>query len=95
MTLGNRLYKDEQCLSNILLEPNPIRVNVICPGWINASGAELSDSDHKFHPTGRVGIPQDVSAMCLFLADSSKSGFITGTLSPHSLTHCFRTTVCD
>lgn len=27
---------------------------------------------------GRVGVPEDVAEMCLFLADGAKSGFITG-----------------
>lgn len=29
-------------------------------------------------PAGRVGRPEDVAAMCLFLADGQRAGFITG-----------------
>ncbi|MBM3466066.1 MAG: SDR family oxidoreductase, partial [Armatimonadetes bacterium] len=30
-------------------------------------------------PAGRVGRPEDIAEACLFLADGSRSGFITGT----------------
>ena len=30
------------------------------------------------HPVGRVGRPEDIAEACLFLADTAKSGFITG-----------------
>jgi NAD(P)-dependent dehydrogenase (short-subunit alcohol dehydrogenase family) len=33
----------------------------------------------KTHPLGRVGQTSDISELVLFLADSSKSGFMTGT----------------
>jgi NAD(P)-dependent dehydrogenase (short-subunit alcohol dehydrogenase family) len=57
-----------------------VRVNSICPGWIDVPSHNhtLADSDHSFHPAGRVGAPRDIANMCLFLADSEKSGFITG-----------------
>ncbi|MDF2988500.1 MAG: short-chain dehydrogenase/reductase [Eubacterium sp.] len=63
-----------------------IRVNSISPGWIDVSSWKkaslakqdtLSEQDHKQHPAGRVGIPDDIAQVCLFLA-SDKSGFITG-----------------
>ena len=62
----------------------PIRVNTISPGWIDTSGTSSSTSgdvrrkDHAWHAVGRVGTPDDVAALCLFLADASKSGFISG-----------------
>lgn len=58
-----------------------VRVNAVLPGWINtdpAGEAALRDEDHKWHPVGRVGTPQDIAEMCLFLADEKRSGFITG-----------------
>jgi NAD(P)-dependent dehydrogenase (short-subunit alcohol dehydrogenase family) len=58
-----------------------VRVNAVLPGWINtdpAGEAALRDEDHRWHPVGRVGIPQDIAEMCLFLADEKRSGFITG-----------------
>ncbi len=63
-----------------------IRVNSISPGWIdvsswqkssNAGQAILSEADHKQHPAGRVGLPEDIAQACLFLS-SHKAGFITG-----------------
>lgn len=57
-----------------------VRVNCILPGWINTSSTASSfrEEDHAQHPVGRIGVPNDVSQMVLFLADESKSGFITG-----------------
>lgn len=57
-----------------------VRVNAVLPGWIDTSGepGSLSTADHAWHPAGRVGRPEDVAEMVLFLADGSRSGFITG-----------------
>ena len=38
---------------------------------------ELRDIDHAQHPVGRVGRPEDVAALCAYLA-SNDAGFITG-----------------
>lgn len=63
-----------------------VRVNCISPGWIDVSGWKktsvrapmaLRDIDHRQHPVGRVGIPEDVAQTALFLA-SPEAGFITG-----------------
>jgi NAD(P)-dependent dehydrogenase (short-subunit alcohol dehydrogenase family) len=63
-----------------------IRVNCVSPGWINTSlhqkkGAVkplvMSGSDHAQHPCGRVGVPEDIAEMVLYLL-SDKAGFITG-----------------
>ncbi|HEY1549220.1 MAG TPA: SDR family oxidoreductase [Kofleriaceae bacterium] len=55
-----------------------VRVNAIAPGWI-ATGDydQLRKLDHDFHPVGRVGKPDDIAALALFLA-SDDAGFITG-----------------
>lgn len=63
-----------------------VRVNSISPGWI-ATGAwqaparrrtpSLSKADHAQHPVGRVGQPEDIGALAVFLL-SDMSGFITG-----------------
>jgi len=63
-----------------------VRVNCISPGWIETSAwqqqsqrqnPQLTPEDHAQHPAGRVGTPQDVAALALYLA-SPEAGFITG-----------------
>lgn len=61
-----------------------VRVNAISPGWIdtgafqaNLAAPKHSDADKRQHPAGRVGKPEDIAALALFLA-SDDSGFITG-----------------
>ena len=63
-----------------------VRVNCISPGWIDVSGwakksdrvqEELSAADHAQHPAGRVGTPQDIASLAVFLCRSENS-FITG-----------------
>ena len=53
------------------------RVNSISPGWIDTTGFCFSGADVAQHPAGRVGTPQDIAQMVLFLC-SDKAGFITG-----------------
>lgn len=55
-----------------------ITVNSISPGWINTdSNNTITDTDNSFHPSGRVGLPQDIAGLCLFLA-SPDAAFING-----------------
>jgi NAD(P)-dependent dehydrogenase (short-subunit alcohol dehydrogenase family) len=61
-----------------------IRVNCISPGWIDVTGwkkspgkSDVRPVDREFHPAGRVGRPEDIAAMALFLC-SPQSEFITG-----------------
>jgi NAD(P)-dependent dehydrogenase (short-subunit alcohol dehydrogenase family) len=63
-----------------------IRVNCISPGWIDVSGVkkksaanqiELSGADNEQHPAGRVGKPEDIANMVLFLLNP-ENDFITG-----------------
>jgi len=61
-----------------------VRVNAISPGWIDTSAFQSSsfapnhsEEDKRQHPAGRVGRPEDIAAMALFLA-SDDAGFITG-----------------
>ncbi|MFN3836288.1 MAG: SDR family NAD(P)-dependent oxidoreductase [Brevundimonas sp.] len=51
-----------------------IRVNAIAPGWIS-NGEDLRPVDHRQHPVGRVGRPDDIAEAVLYLADA---GFMTG-----------------
>jgi 3-oxoacyl-[acyl-carrier protein] reductase len=59
-----------------------VRVNILCPGWIETAFA--SDADREFHrevaestPMRRWGRPEDVAAAAVWLA-SPEAAFITG-----------------
>jgi NAD(P)-dependent dehydrogenase (short-subunit alcohol dehydrogenase family) len=63
-----------------------VRVNAISPGWIDVSALKkssearqvpLTEQDHRQHPAGRVGRPEDIANMVVFLLDD-RNGFITG-----------------
>ena len=53
------------------------KVNSISPGWIDTTGSEITGTDALQQPVGRVGKPEDIAGMVLFLC-SDKAGFITG-----------------
>ncbi|WP_096200679.1 SDR family oxidoreductase [Bacillus sp. FJAT-45350] len=60
------------------LSDNAIQVNAISPGWIETGDYnELSEIDHKQHPSQRVGKPEDIAPACLFLTNK-QNNFITG-----------------
>ncbi|MGO9243002.1 MAG: SDR family NAD(P)-dependent oxidoreductase [Bryobacteraceae bacterium] len=67
--------------------PQGIRVNVICPGYIEtpmlekafAAGQADRAAVLKFHPLGRIGKPADVADAVLFLA-SDAAAFISGAM---------------
>jgi len=54
-----------------------VRVNSISPGWIDTAYTVYEGPDAAQQPAGRVGHPQDIAQMALFLC-SDKAGFITG-----------------
>ncbi len=54
-----------------------VRVNSISPGWIEVNGAHWEGPDAAQQPVGRVGTPEDIANMVMFLC-SDKAGFITG-----------------
>jgi len=67
-----------------------IRVNCICPGWIETplvnywfaqqeNEAESRKYIHSVHPLGRIGTIEECGEAALFLASESSS-FITGTV---------------
>lgn len=65
--------------------PN-VRTNAILPGWIatdawkkpgERSEPKLSRRDHAQHPAGRVGTPEDIGALAVYLL-SEQSSFVTG-----------------
>ncbi len=68
------------------LGPDGIRVNAVCPGWIDTATHRRwterhspvhSAADREQHWVGRVGRPEDIAAACLFLCGPG-AGFITG-----------------
>lgn len=76
---------------NLALElaPRRIRVNAICPGYIDthlwekylrraADPVALDSATTALHPLGRRGLPADVAEAVMFLAGEGAS-FVTGT----------------
>jgi NAD(P)-dependent dehydrogenase (short-subunit alcohol dehydrogenase family) len=64
-----------------------IRVNAIAPGWIEtplnanffALGPHIKEQAAKMHAIKRIGQPDDVANLALFLV-SDEAGFVTGSL---------------
>ena len=59
-----------------------VRVNVLCPGWIETGFAQEADSEFRRSvaestPLARWGRPEDVAATALWLA-SPEAAFVTG-----------------
>ena len=70
--------------------PDGIRVNVICPGWIQTPLVEdwFNQQDdpvasrkyiYEQHPLGRIGTTEECGHLAAFLA-SDDAGFITGAV---------------
>lgn len=53
------------------------RVNSIAPGWIDTEREEGSREGREQHPVKRVGRPEDIAKMAMYLC-SEDSSFITG-----------------
>ena len=55
-----------------------VTVNCIAPGWIcNDDYDKLSPDEHLQHPSRRVGKPEDIASMCIYLS-LPESDFING-----------------
>lgn len=54
-----------------------VRVNSISPGWVDTICYDASEEDKIQQPVGRIGTPDDIASMVLFLS-SDEAGFITG-----------------
>ena len=69
-----------------LSEGPAVRVNAITPGWVETADWQAPSRwstpqhrpiDHAQHPAGRIGQPQDIGHLTVFLL-SALSGFVTG-----------------
>ncbi len=54
-----------------------VRVNSVSPGWIDTNDVVYQGADAIQQPSGRVGNPNDIANMVLYLC-SDMAGFITG-----------------
>ena len=71
------IYSLTHALALSLSEWN-ITVNSIAPGWIQTHDYDqLRPEDHSQHPSRRVGKPEDIARMCLFLCEEHND-FING-----------------
>ncbi len=62
----------------VSLAETKITANCISPGWIECDEYErLEEVDHSQHPSGRVGKPEDILRMALFLSEK-ENDFING-----------------
>jgi len=71
--------------------PHGIRVNAVCPGWVEtrmfrqeADARGVSVDEYRsyagsHHPIGRVGRPEEIANVVVFLA-SEESSYMTGSL---------------
>ena len=58
-----------------------VRVNCVSPGWIVVSrddAKNLRRKDHRQHPAGRAGRPDDIAEVVAYLIDGERAGFVTG-----------------
>lgn len=75
---------------NLAIEfaPDKIRVNAVAPAVVETPlfdallTSEQLASFNDFHPLGRNGQAQDITEAVLFLADETRSGWITGVTLP-------------
>jgi NAD(P)-dependent dehydrogenase (short-subunit alcohol dehydrogenase family) len=72
----------------VLYAVGNIRFNALCPGPVNTElTAAFFDSDSKWHsrqafiPAGRLGTPEEIANMVVFLA-SDESSYVTGAVLP-------------
>ncbi len=67
--------------------PKGVRANLLAPGWIDTAGVAFATTDKKvvqaqldrMVPLGRLGTPQELANVALFLA-SDLASFVTGSV---------------
>jgi NAD(P)-dependent dehydrogenase (short-subunit alcohol dehydrogenase family) len=75
----------------IELAPHQVRVLCVSPATIQTNfhtaagmspqaAAAYYEASKQTHPLGRVGQPEDISHLVVFLADRAKAGFMTGSV---------------
>jgi NAD(P)-dependent dehydrogenase (short-subunit alcohol dehydrogenase family) len=75
----------------IELASHGVRVMCISPATIQThfhesagmspqAAAAYYEASKQTHPVGRIGQPEDISELVVFLADSTKAGFMTGSV---------------
>ena len=64
------------CISPATIETNFHQAAGMSP----EAAAAYYEASKQTHPLGRVGKPEDISNLVLFLADPAKSGFMTGSV---------------
>jgi NAD(P)-dependent dehydrogenase (short-subunit alcohol dehydrogenase family) len=81
----------EMLTKSLALELAPKKIRVLCvspatiqtnfhtsAGMSQETAAKYYEASVSTHPIGRVGVPEDISELVAFLADSKKAGFMTG-----------------
>lgn len=68
--------------------PLGIRVNCIAPGWIetpilDSLPAAMRPAMPQMTPLGRIGQPEEIAAVALFLASDDSSFIVGQTISPN------------
>jgi NAD(P)-dependent dehydrogenase (short-subunit alcohol dehydrogenase family) len=68
------------------LAPHGIRVNAISPGsvWTGASEAPAEEVEYaaRLIPAGRIGYPDDIARVAVFLLSDAWAGYVTGANVP-------------
>jgi NAD(P)-dependent dehydrogenase (short-subunit alcohol dehydrogenase family) len=85
----------EMLTKSLALEVAPRNIRVLCiapavietnfhtnAGMTPEAAKKYYETSVNNHPIGRIGVPSDISELVLFLANNSKSGFMTGTVIP-------------
>ena len=65
----------------LCIAPATIQTNFHTNAGMSVENAnKYYDASKNTHPIGRIGKPEDISELVVFLADSSKAGFMTGSI---------------